>query len=52
MILKSGKHKRDVPPWLLGLVIAIFLTAVVLILFSVFGYGDDPVIEGLGRILR
>lgn len=39
------KHRRRVPAWLLGLLLAAVIFALALVLLEVFGYGDDPVIE-------
>lgn len=38
------------PAWLLGLVIAAIVFAGVLIVFSLLGYGDDPVVNGVGAL--
>jgi hypothetical protein len=35
---------RKRPPWLIGLLIAIVLVAVVLVIANLLGYGDDPAI--------
>jgi hypothetical protein len=39
---KSPKPKR--PPWVIGLLIAIVLVAVILVIANLLGYGDDPAI--------
>lgn len=44
-----GKHKRRMQPWLLGLLIAIVVFAVVVVIVNVLGFGDDPVVGSLGR---
>lgn len=43
-----AKHRKQLPAWLLGLILAVIVLALVLLLFNVLGYGDDPVVEGLG----
>jgi hypothetical protein len=37
------------PAWVLGLLIAIVVFAVVVVISSLLGFGDDPVIESLIR---
>lgn len=44
------RPRRKLPPWALGLVIAVFVFAAVLFLLSALGYGDDPVVESLGAL--
>lgn len=43
-----GKHERKLPPWLLGLMIAVVVFVVALLALNVLGFGDDPVIGSLG----
>jgi len=44
----GGRHlKRRLPPWLLGLLLAVVVFAVALLVASVLGLGDDPVVGGL-----
>lgn len=45
-------HQRKLPPWLLGLIIAVVVFAAVVVVFSLLGYGDDPVVESAGSLLR
>ncbi|HJQ77966.1 MAG TPA: hypothetical protein VJ948_12005 [Acidimicrobiia bacterium] len=45
------KHAPALPAWLVGLMIAGVVFALVLFLASVLGYGDDPVVEGLAAAL-
>ncbi len=40
-----ARHRKPLPPWLLGLLIAIAIFAIGILVFSALGYGDDPVIE-------
>jgi hypothetical protein len=42
-------RERRMPAWILGLLIAIVVFAVVIATFSLLGIGDDPVIESLTR---
>ncbi len=44
-----ARHRKRPPAWLLGLVLAVIVLVLVLVLFNVLGYGDDPVVEGVGR---
>ncbi|HSJ83603.1 MAG TPA: hypothetical protein VLA91_07265 [Acidimicrobiia bacterium] len=37
-------ERRQWPPWLVGLIAAIVIFALALVLISVLGFGDDPVI--------
>jgi hypothetical protein len=37
---------RELPAWLVGLLIALFVFAGVLVAFHVLGFGDNPVFEG------
>lgn len=43
-------HRRLLPPWLLGLMIAVVVFGVIVILAAVLGYGDDPVVDTLGAV--
>ncbi|MDX1468341.1 MAG: hypothetical protein R3258_03280 [Acidimicrobiia bacterium] len=38
-------EKKQMAPWLIGLLIAAAIFAVGLLIFSALGYGDDPVID-------
>lgn len=42
-----AKHKRRLPAWFLGLIIAVIVSLVAVLVFSALGFGDDPVVEGL-----
>ena len=44
-----NESQRKMPPWLLGLLLAILVFAAVIATFSLLGIGDDPVIESLSR---
>lgn len=45
-----AKHAPAVPPWLVGLIVAVVVFALALWAFSALGFGDDPVVEGLGPV--
>lgn len=42
-----AKHVKQRPAWLLGLIIAVLVFALVLVVFAILGFGDDPVIESV-----
>jgi hypothetical protein len=37
-----SNEKRQLPAWLIGLILAILVFVVVLVLFNTLGFGDDP----------
>jgi hypothetical protein len=37
--------RRQLPPWLLGLILAVVIFAAVILILDVLGFGDDPAIE-------
>lgn len=39
---RMADDRRRIPPWLLGLFIAILVFVAVVFLAMAFGYGDDP----------
>lgn len=41
------REKRRLPPWLVGLILAVILFVVVLVMANLLGFGDDPVVGGL-----
>jgi ABC-type dipeptide/oligopeptide/nickel transport system permease subunit len=43
-----GRHKRKLPPWLVGLMIAIVVFVLALTAMNILGFGDDPVVGSLG----
>lgn len=45
-----AKHRRKIPPWLVGLSIAIVVFIAVLVAFNILGFGDDPALESLGAV--
>jgi len=47
-----ARHRRKPSPWFLGLIIAVVVFAALLVVFSLLGYGDDPVVESAGSLLR
>lgn len=46
-----AQHKEKLSPWLVGLIIAIFIFVAVLVVFAALGFGDDPVIESAGALI-
>jgi hypothetical protein len=40
-------EKRRMPPWLVGLILAVALFVIVLVVANVLGFGDDPVVGAL-----
>jgi len=40
-----AEHRRPIPSWLLGLMIAIVVFAIGVLLFQALGFGDNPVID-------
>jgi hypothetical protein len=37
-------EKRQLPPWVVGLIAAVVIVAVALVLLNTLGFGDDPVL--------
>ena len=37
-----SEEKRQVPPWLAGLILAVIVFVVALVVLNALGYGDDP----------
>jgi len=47
----DGKHlRRQLPPWLLGLIVATVFFVVAVLLANALGFGDDPVVGGLASL--
>ncbi|MFZ0013298.1 MAG: hypothetical protein WAL25_04200 [Acidimicrobiia bacterium] len=42
-----ARHRKKMPAWLLGLLVAVAVFAVILILANALGFGDDPVLESV-----
>ncbi len=40
-------EKRQLPPWLIGLVFAVILTVIALVVLDALGYGDDPAVGAI-----
>ena len=40
-----ANHKRQLPAWLLGLIIATVLFVIGVVIFQALGFGDNPVLE-------
>ena len=36
------EEKRQIPAWLMGLILAIAVFVIVLVVLNVLGFGDDP----------
>lgn len=45
-----GRHTRRVPAWVMGLILAAVVFALVILVLNALGYGDDPVVETLGQL--
>ena len=39
-----SEEKRQLPPWLVGLILAVIVFVVVLVVLNALGYGDDPAV--------
>ncbi|HEY4606189.1 MAG TPA: hypothetical protein VIH55_00960 [Acidimicrobiia bacterium] len=39
-----SEERRPIPPWLLGLILAVIVFAIALMVVSALGYGDDPAV--------
>lgn len=44
---EQERTPRSLPPWLIGLLIAIVIFAVVLVIANLLGYGDDPALGAI-----
>lgn len=42
------RSQRRLPAWLMGLLIAAVVFIAILVFSRLLGFGDDPVVEGLG----
>ena len=42
---RMAEHRRPIPSWLLGLMIAVVVFAIGVLLFQALGFGDNPVID-------
>ncbi|MGB7859320.1 MAG: hypothetical protein WBM90_02355 [Acidimicrobiia bacterium] len=43
------EERRQMPAWLLGLLIAAVLFVIAIVLFQALGFGDNPVLEDVAR---
>lgn len=43
--MRRPNGDKSLPPWLLGLLLAVVIFAATLFLLDYLGYGDDPVID-------
>jgi hypothetical protein len=41
-------ERRRMPPWLIGLIVAVILFVLVLVIANVLGVGDDPSLGAMG----
>jgi hypothetical protein len=46
--LHMSGEKPQMPPWLVGLILAVALFIVIILLANILGYGDDPSLGSLG----
>jgi antibiotic biosynthesis monooxygenase (ABM) superfamily enzyme len=44
---EGAPEKKKLPAWLLGLIIALVIFAIVLVVANLLGFGDDPAIGAL-----
>lgn len=44
-------HGQKLPTWLVGFILALVLFGIVLLVLSILGLGDDPVVEGAARLM-
>ncbi len=49
---ESREKKREIPAWLLGLVIAAVIFVAVLLVFQALGFGDNPVLDAAAPLIR
>lgn len=42
---RTDQRSRQMPPWLLGLIIAVVIFLIGFLVFQALGFGDDPVID-------
>ena len=47
VVATKARHRKKPPAWQLGLILAVVVFVVVIVVFNLLGYGDDPVVEGL-----
>lgn len=45
-----ARRDKKPPSWLLGLVLAVIVFALILVVLDVLGFGDDPVVESIGAV--
>lgn len=45
-----ARHRKPIPAWLMGMIIAAIVFVLVLVIFNALGFGDDPVVEGLALL--
>ena len=49
---ENREKKREVPAWLLGLLVAAVIFLVVLLVFQALGFGDNPVLDTAAPLVR
>jgi hypothetical protein len=42
-----ARHRKKMPAWLLGLIVALVIFAAMLLVANALGFGDDPVLESV-----
>ena len=48
---EEQSEKKQLPAWLLGLLIALVVAVVGVFVFQALGFGDNPVLEGLATLV-
>jgi hypothetical protein len=46
-----SEERRPIPPWLLGLILAVIVFAIALAVMNALGYGDDPAVGLISPIV-
>jgi len=41
----APRRRKPIPPWLMGLILAVAVALVALAVFNLLGFGDDPSLE-------
>jgi hypothetical protein len=42
-----ARHRKRLPAWQLGLILAAIVFVAAIVIFNLLGFGDDPVVESL-----
>jgi hypothetical protein len=48
---RMDEEKRQLPPWLVGLVLAVIVFVIALIVLNALGYGDDPAVGASASLM-